>query len=258
MPDVKELYELVTKQRPPDTGAFERQRTRQIRTTRNRKVGAFAVVAAIGVAAAAVILGTPRSSEPKREVGGRPPVSPVEVATSFVEAYGALDVDTVIGLLGDDADISPLIDWVNLRPGGPLEELRMTFSLLEAQGYSHTRDSCEEVSRSASNTSLRCTFELHWLHSDEIGRGPFAGSYFDITVRDGEITRVSNYVEIEEFSPQMWEPFAAWVSTNHPRDVLDMYEDETQSLERVTEESIRLWDRYTRDYVEEVNQGVIG
>ncbi len=37
-----------------------------------------------------------------------------------------------------------------------------------------------------------------------------------------------------------------------------MYQDETQSLERFTEESIRLWDRYTRDYVEDVNQSGAG
>ena len=39
MPDVMEVYEMVTKQKPSDTGALERQRTRQIRTMRNRKVG---------------------------------------------------------------------------------------------------------------------------------------------------------------------------------------------------------------------------
>ena len=56
--DIREVYEMVTKQKPSDTGALERQRTRQIRTMRNRKVGAFAVVAAIVVAAVAVILAT--------------------------------------------------------------------------------------------------------------------------------------------------------------------------------------------------------
>ena len=50
-------------------------------------------------------------------------------------------------------------------------------------------------------------------------------------------------LEIEEFGPQMWDPFADWVATNHPEDVAVMYEDETQSLERVTEESIRLWEQ---------------
>jgi hypothetical protein len=260
MPDVKEVYDLVTRQKPPDTGALERQRTRQIRTVRNRKVGTFGLVAAIGVAAVAVILGTRGGLEPPRTpVGGRPTVSPVGVATSFVEAYGTLDADKVISLLADDANISQLIDWAGAQGGeGPLEEVRMIFSLLEAQGYSHTLDSCEEVGSSATVTTVRCTFDFHWLRSDEIGRGPYSGSSFDLIVRDGEIAHVSNYVEIEEFSPQMWEPFAGWVSRTHPQDVLVMYQDETQSLERVTMKSIRLWERRTKEYVEEVNRGDAG
>jgi hypothetical protein len=79
--------------------------------------------------------------------------------------------------------------------------------------------------------------------------GPFSGSYYDIRVRVGEIVRVSLHWEIEEFSPQMWEPFAQWVSQNHPEDAAVMHEDETYSLERLTEESIRLSERHSRGYV---------
>jgi hypothetical protein len=142
--------------------------------------------------------------------------------------------------------------------GGPLEQLRSVFSLLEAQGYSHTLDSCQELGSSASVTSLRCSFDFHSLRSDEIGRGPYSGSYFDLIVRDGEIAHVSSYLEIEKFSPQMWEPFSRWVSRNYPKDAAVMYRDETHSLERVTEESIRLWERHTRGYVENVNQSGAG
>jgi Tol biopolymer transport system component len=57
MPDVREVYEMVTRQKPPDPGALERQQKRQVRAARNRKVGAFVTAAAIGVTAIAVILG---------------------------------------------------------------------------------------------------------------------------------------------------------------------------------------------------------
>ena len=258
MPDVREVYEMVTKQKPSDSGALERQGTRQIRTMRNRKVGAFAVSAAIGVAAVAVILGTREKSEPQTPVGGRPTASPMEVAEGFVEAYGALDAEKVVGYLADDADASSVIGWVGAQGGeGPLAEFQLIFSLLDAQ-LSHTLDSCKEQGRSASVTNLRCSYDLHWLRSKEIGRGPFSGSYLDLIVRDGEIAHVAIHLDTGESGPQMWEPFARWVSRNHPEDVLVMYEDETQSLERVTEESITLWDRYTRDYVEDVNQGGAG
>ena len=47
MPDVREVYEMVTDQKPSDPGALERQHTRQIRTARNRKMGALVVAAAL-------------------------------------------------------------------------------------------------------------------------------------------------------------------------------------------------------------------
>lgn len=254
MPDIREVYEMVTKQKPSDTGALERQRTRQIRTMRNRKVGAFAVVAAIVVAAVAVILAT-RPGEGGTRTGVGPRTNPVEIATGFVEAYGALDADRTIAYLAPGADTSSVTGWVGAQGGeGPLDEFRLVFSLLNAQGYSHTLDSCEERGRSASVTNLRCSYDLHWLRSDEIGRGPFSGSYLDLIVRGGEIAHVASHFDTGKVGRQIWQPFARWVSRNHPEDVLVMYEDETQSLERVTEESIRLWERHTRQYVKEVGR----
>jgi Tol biopolymer transport system component len=57
MPDVREVYEMVTRQKPPDPGALERQQKRQVRAARNKKVGALVAVVAIGVAAIALFLG---------------------------------------------------------------------------------------------------------------------------------------------------------------------------------------------------------
>ncbi|HUF60036.1 MAG TPA: hypothetical protein VMR89_11255 [Actinomycetota bacterium] len=168
-------------------------------------------------------------------------------------------MERTIAYLADDADVSSVFGWLGAQGGeGPSDEFRLAFSLLDAQGYSHTLDSCEERGRSASVADLRCSYDLHWLRSDEIGRGPFSGSYFDLIVRGGEIAHVATHWDTGEVGRQIWEPFARWVSRNHPEDVAVMYQDETQSLERFTEESIRLWERYTRDYVQEVNQAGAG
>ena len=114
MPDVNEVYEMVTKQRAPDPGALERQRTRQVRTMRNRKVGAFAVSAAIGVTAVAVILGIREGPETELPAGDRPTATPMEVAEGFVEAYGALDAEKVVGYL---ADVVAGVRWLmKVRP----------------------------------------------------------------------------------------------------------------------------------------------
>jgi hypothetical protein len=100
-----------------------------------------------------------------------------------------------------------------------------------------------------------CPFDYHALRSDEIGRGPFSGSSFYVTVLNGEIVSASMQLEYASngFSEQMWEPFAKWVSETYPEDAAVMYADwPSQSLQRMTGESIRLWERHTRGYVEEV------
>jgi hypothetical protein len=185
-------------------------------------------------------------------VTGQPPV---EVATSFIEAYGDFDAERAITYLADDPDISQMITSVGARRvEGTLEEFRLLVSLLEAQGYKQTLISCEELRSTASGAVVHCTSDYHNLRSDEIGRGPFSAVSFYLTVRDREIVEARKEFGVEEFSPQMWEPFASWVSKAYPEDAALMYEDETHSGVRLTEESVRLWERHTRGYVEEVGR----
>jgi Tol biopolymer transport system component len=56
MPDLREVYDMVTEQRSPAPGALERQRDRQHRSVRNRKLGAIAMSAALVVAAILVVV----------------------------------------------------------------------------------------------------------------------------------------------------------------------------------------------------------
>jgi hypothetical protein len=151
---------------------------------------------------------------------------PVEIATSFVEAYGAFDAEQAITYLADDADITKLIGSVGAQGvEGTLQEFRLLVSLAEATGYKQTLVSCEELGSSAAGTGVLCTSDYHNFRSDEIGRGPFSNVSFDFTVRDGEIVRAQQDFGIEEFSSQMWEPFARWVSKAYPEDAAVMYED---------------------------------
>ena len=178
-----------------------------------------------------------------------------EVATSFVEAVGAFNAEQAVTYLSDDADIPQMISSVGAQGVvGTLEEFRLLLALLEAQGYKQMLNSCDELGSSASGTDVSCTFDYHNFRSDEIGRGPFSGSSFFLTVRDGEIVQARMDFGIEEFSPQMWEPFAGWVSKAYPEDAALMYEDATYTGVRLTEESIGLWERHTQGYVEEVGR----
>jgi hypothetical protein len=196
-------------------------------------------------------------SSPADEPATENPATPTaeEIATSFLEAYGAFDADQAITYLADDANISQLMVAADVE--GTLEEFRMWISLMKAEGYKQILHGCEELGGSASSTKLRCTFDYQAIRSDELGLGPFSGSYFELTVRDGEIVEASKTFGIEEFSPQVWEPFRGWVYINYPEDAAIMYTGGGTGA-RLTEESIRLWDQRSREYAEEVGQTTIG
>jgi hypothetical protein len=261
MPDVREVYEMITKQKPPEPGALQRQQKRQVRAARNRKYGAFAVAAAIGLVAVVALLAT-RGSNPAPIPADSQTASSsliasdpaaLRVATGFVEAYGAFDAEGAIGYLADGADVSALggANGVGIAP----EEWPLGLSWWEATGYEQILRSCKVTGTSAAGTDVRCALDYHNFGSERLGRGPFAGSYWDLTVLDGQIVQGSQYCEIKRFSPQMWEPFARWVSKTYPKDAAVMYPDDSLSDFVLTPESIALWGQHTKDYVKEVEAG---
>jgi hypothetical protein len=220
---------------------------------RNRtvKLGTYIVATAIGLVVVACTSG-PGDGQDATTPAGEPSVAPVDatavrVATDFVTAFGAFDAERAIGDLADGTDLAGL----NGVDGSA--ELRLLLSLLEAQGYEQMGTSCEQTGSSASGTDVRCTFDFHAIRSDEIGRGPYSGSYFDLNVLDGKIQRPSLYWETKEFSPYLWEPFATWVSETYPEDGAVMYNASYTNF-LLSEESIRLWEQHTREYVKEMTQ----
>ena len=258
MPDVREVYEMVTKQKPPEPGALERQQKRQVRTARNTKLGAIGVAAAIALVAAVLVLTTMPGREGTTTPGDEAPMAeigalPVDVATYFVRAYGTFDADRATSYLADDA-------WVSVEAGAfgvgtAPEEWVLSLSWWRTAGYEQTLNSCEETGTTASGTRVRCTLDFHHLGSERIGRGPFSGSYWDFTVRDGEIASAFQHFETYVFSDQMWEPFATWVAKEYPKDADVMYSSKAQGDFVLTERSIRLWGEHVDEYVREVNRG---
>jgi hypothetical protein len=194
----------------------------------------------------------PEADQPPAATATGTEPSAEEVATGFLEEFGAFDVDGAIGYLAEDAAIAELIGSVGSNAVGTLDELRLLVDFLEAAGYRQELGVCEETGTLESGTGVRCPFEFHLFGSDRLGLGPYAaGSTFALTVDGGKIVRASQDFGTDEFSPQMWEPFADWVSTTHPEDVAVMYTDASQSGVRLSEESIRLWRRNVRAYVED-------
>jgi hypothetical protein len=209
------------------------------RMTTERGLPRLMIAAAIGLVACS----GPEDRPPAENVAPAeaPETTAKEVATGFLEAYGAFETDRAITYLAEDADLS------GLGVGGT-KQFGLLLSFFEAQGYEQMLAPCEETGSSSAGTYIRCPFDFHAIRSDEIGRGPYSGSYFDFTVLDGKIVRASNYFETAKFSPEMWEPFAEWVSTTYPDDATVMY-NATLTDYQLSEESIRLWERHSRGYV---------
>jgi hypothetical protein len=255
MPELKELYDLVTAHAEPDLDAWREQERRQRTTTRNKGLGAYALAAALGLAVVAAFLGSRELDAPEPRTP-EPPVTAAETAASnFVQAFGALDVDLMARYLADDADLSGLVGSLGTQSVGPtLGELRLMSAFLDAVGYRQAVGDCVEQRVSTIDTRFSCPFRFHILRSHAIGLGPFDGGSFDLTVRDGRVVRASVNLFVGGISQQIWEPFAEWVATRHPGDVAIMYVDETHSGVRLTAQSIRAWERLSRAYVMELTR----
>ncbi|MET1041166.1 MAG: hypothetical protein ABWZ90_09020 [Acidimicrobiales bacterium] len=188
----------------------------------------------------------PRAVEDTTTTAAREaPATPEEVARGFAEAYDAHDAEAAAAFLTDGA----LADL-----GGSLgltaEDFPRWMEYLDAIGAQDLDTECEEQGDAGA---VRCTFVTHQYRSDEIGLGPYGGNSWEFTVRDGVITSVSlnrGYLT-NGMSGEMWFPFTSWLATEHPADASVMLNDSTQ----LSEESIRLWEQRTREYVEAYNRG---
>ena len=89
MTELREVFEMVTKQTEPDVDAWNQQEDRQRRRSRNRRIGALALAAAIGIVAAVVVIRA--VDEPAQpQPGGRStaqPTGPLDPGRYVIKTY---------------------------------------------------------------------------------------------------------------------------------------------------------------------------
>jgi hypothetical protein len=222
-----------------------------------KKLGAIVAAAALGIATVIAVVVLANNGDDDATTLTEQPTSAirpaVDVAQRFVEAVAAFDADAALAQVKAGTDLTEVIASVGAQEvAGSAREFRRFVSLLEAQQYEQILDSCNELGSSNAGSTVRCAFDFHLFGSHELGLGPFEGSTFTLTVADGSIVSASMDWGIDEFSVQMWDPFADWVSTNHPVDAAVMYTDRTQTGVSVTEDAIPLWDRRIDEYLREM------
>lgn len=115
MPELKEVFEMVSHKVEPDTDAWRRQDERHRRSARNRRIGAFAVVAAIAAVAALVAIAVP-GGERSTDVGVNPTEPP---ATLVPETDYLIDLNTgEMTALPKSIGRDGLSDWYAVSPDG--------------------------------------------------------------------------------------------------------------------------------------------
>ena len=107
MPELREIFELVTAQTEPDLNSWGRQEQRQRRVSRNRRFGALALVAMLGLLAAVFAVRL-LDDDPAVEPAVPPEVPQVETAPGMYAVDLATGEDTFIrGVPASPADASP-------------------------------------------------------------------------------------------------------------------------------------------------------
>ena len=241
---------------PVDTHHAAEGLRRRIAYTRKRRRVTFAVAASVIVAVAATMAGG--ISGYKVDEPAQNPDQPVAVAQEFLDAVGRFDADTAISYLAKDASVTG--DFI-VAGSDTAEQLRLTLAHDRAEGYKQTIKECVLVGTSApgwmvAGPSVNCAFDFQATRSGEIGLEPYTDNAWRITVRDGKIVWAHQDTPdgSNGFDDQMWLPFGIWMHENHPDDMLTMYMDKKGQEVRFTEDSNRLWEQRTAEYVAVVKQ----
>ena len=127
MHDVREVFEMVTKQTEPDLDSWKKQEDRQRRAARSRRIGAIVVVAAAAVGIGLFVLGT-RSGGGDTSVSPAPTPLPIATTPPIGPQMVGLDGTPVVQL--------PTELWradsIQLSPDGT------TIAYMDTDGTVHT------------------------------------------------------------------------------------------------------------------------
>jgi hypothetical protein len=205
-------------------------------TARGRFFATAAVVVIVATSAGVTSIGAAETTKPER------------VARRFLDAYGSFQAERALKLLTADAVATGAGNSGNRW--GSRDAFRQEVALAKAFHVRQIVSGCERQGESSDGVSVRCAYAYHALRSDEVGLGPYGDSYWDLVVRNGKITSAVPTVGYitNGFSAERWEPFQRWVTGTHPEDLPTLY---PVGEFGISKETIRLWDRRTREWVAE-------
>lgn len=205
MADIKELFDMVTKQTKPDLDSWKDQEDRQRRSTRYKKIGAYAVAAAIVMVAAIAIAAL-------REGRGDPkvPAGSVSPAPGLAPAISHYFVDIATG---ERTPVAANLFGARLAEVSPNGETIVYNTCCDHDSiYVADLDGSDEVT--ITPTTLD-GYAATWIDDETIlfqGRTPGTSELGDLYVADvstGELTMVTDlpderngaWIVISDLSP---------------------------------------------------------
>jgi hypothetical protein len=207
---------------------------------RRRRWYAGGLVAAAAVAALAFWWVARDADHAQPEPIG--PISPEQVATDYLDAAAAYDLDRAESHFAGDADLH---EW------GGVDGWRSRQVWNQAVHFDMDPGACSaRPTIDGAGSVVECPYVFSGMGSNELGFGPYDGSSYVFTVRDGAIVTLSDQFEFEgnNYSGEVWEPFAEWIHDNYPQDFRVMYADHGSDMV-TTDESIALWHQHLDGYI---------
>jgi len=187
--------------------------------------GAAATVTALVIGLVALLA---RDDEPPGPAAAPP--TDLDVAQQFMAAFNDRDLETMQATMGSDADFDGL----------PVAELPALVAYLEAWDWRWEEATCET---SSVGPAVRCEFFDRNRLTDLTGAERPGSAEF--TMVDGKIDHVEPGSDLSDYSPNAFEPFRSWVSSNHPEDARKIWDSGGRV---VTEETAALLEQVLTEY----------
>lgn len=233
---------------------------------RNRRIQA----AAGGVLAAAVVLASAVAlraddvgpGDPSARVAPPRSSAPMnadeQLAHDFVSTWFAHDRSRATSYVAPDATAYAALGAMTTprQATGPGTLWRRN-RLDEALGSELRLDGCWEIGAPSAETSrIGCLFTIDLLGLGELGRGPFPGNLFLVTLEDGKVVSFFTAIGANDYDEVGWDPFLAWVEDGDGPDLPDLARlDDPDLAPREVGRTIRSWGRAGRDYVAALRSG---
>jgi hypothetical protein len=207
---------------------------------RRRRWYAGGLVAAAAVAALAFWWVARDTDHAQPEPIG--PLTPEQVATDYLDAAAAYDLNRAESFFAGDADLE---EWGGVDGWRSMQLWNQAVLFDMEPGTCSARPAVD-----GTGSVVECPYVFDGLGSHELGLGPYVGSSYVFTVRDGAIHTLSDQFEFatNNYSGEVWEPFAAWVQDNYPQDFRVMYSGHGTDMV-TTDASIALWHEHLFGYI---------